>query len=51
MIRKWKNKLEADGEAALPGKGHAEDEEVVRLRRELRRVQEENEIRRAISPR
>ena len=44
LIRKWKNKLETNGEQAFPGKGNPQDEEVARLRRELKRAQEENEI-------
>lgn len=44
LIRKWKNKLETNGQQAFPGKGHPQDEEVARLRRELKRVEEENTI-------
>lgn len=47
LIRKWKNKLEAateNGQAAFPGKGTPQDAELAKLRRELRRAQEENEI-------
>ena len=47
LIRKWKNKLDTplrDGEQAFPGKGHPRDEELTRLRRELARAKEENEI-------
>lgn len=47
LIRKWKNKLAGEaenGQRAFPGKGNPRDEELVRLRRELRRAQEEVEI-------
>ncbi len=44
MLRRWKKLFEADGERAFPGEGRARDEELVRLRRELRRVTEEREI-------
>ncbi len=44
MLRRWKQLFEAGGERAFPGEGRARDEELVRLRRELRRVTEEREI-------
>ena len=44
MLRRWKKLFEADGERAFPGEGRARDEELVRLRGELRRVTEEREI-------
>ncbi len=44
MLRRWKKLFKADGERAFPGEGRARDEELVRLRRELRRVTEEREI-------
>ena len=44
MLRRWKKLFEADGERSFPGEGRARDEELVRLRRELRRVTEEREI-------
>lgn len=47
LIRKWKNKLDAaeeNGTRAFPGRGNPQDEELARLRRELKRVEEENAI-------
>lgn len=47
LIHKWKNQLEAaeeNGQQAFPGKGNPQDEELARLRRELRQAQEDNEI-------
>ncbi len=44
MLRRWKKQFEADGARAFPGEGRSRDEELVRLRRELRRVTEEREI-------
>ena len=44
MIRRWKQQLQDNGEQAFPGKGNPHDEELARLRRELKRVEEENAI-------
>ena len=46
MLRKWKRGLEEDGEGAFPGSGRLrpEDDEMRRLRSELRRVKEERDI-------
>ena len=44
MIRRWKDQLEENGERAFPGKGNPRDEENAKLRRELKRVKEENAI-------
>ena len=46
MLRKWRKFAEEDGVTAFPGKGgiRAGDEELVRLRREVRRLREEREI-------
>lgn len=44
MIRRWKQELQHKGEEAFPGKGTPHDEELARLRRELKRAQEENAI-------
>lgn len=44
LIRKWKNHLEEDGKRPFPGKGNPRDEEVARLQRELKRLEEENAI-------
>lgn len=44
MLRRWKQELHENGERAFPGKGIAQDKELGHLRRELRRVEEENAI-------
>ena len=44
MLRRWKKQFEQDAEKAFPGEGRARDEELMRLRRELRRVSEERDI-------
>ncbi len=46
MLRKWRDLVEDDGVSAFPGAGgvRAGEEELVRLRREVRRLREEREI-------
>ena len=44
MIRRWQKKLEAGGPKAFPGEGKSRDEEMARLRRDLKRVTEERDI-------
>jgi transposase len=44
LLRTWKQQFEARGTRAFPGSGHARDEELVRLRKELKRLEEENAI-------
>lgn len=44
MLRRWKQELHNNGHQAFPGKGNPHDEELARLRRELKRVEEENAI-------
>jgi transposase len=44
MIRRWKEQLEENGDRAFPGRGSPRDEEMAKLRRELKRVKEENAI-------
>jgi transposase len=44
LLRRWRNAQERDGEKAFPGEGRPRDEEMSRLRRELRRVTEERDI-------
>lgn len=44
LIRKWKNRLDEEGERPFPGKGNPRDEEMARLQRELKRLEEENAI-------
>lgn len=44
LIRRWKNHLDEDGERPFPGKGNPRDEEMARMKRELRRLEEENAV-------
>ncbi len=46
MLRKWRKLFEEDQESAFPGHGgiRVGDEELIRLRREVRRLREEREI-------
>lgn len=44
LIRKWKKRLEEDGQRAFPGKGHARDAELYQIKRENARLKEENAI-------
>lgn len=44
MIRRWQEQLDENGQQAFPGKGNPRDEEMAKLRRELKRVKEENAI-------
>lgn len=46
QLYKWKEQFGAKGEAAFPGRGRRpqQDEEIVRLKRELERVKEERDI-------
>jgi len=44
MLRRWKKELEDDAEKAFSGEGRARDQELTRLRRELRLVTEERDI-------
>ena len=44
LIHKWRARLEQDRERAFPGQGNPRDEELARLERENKRLQEENAI-------
>ena len=44
LIHKWRARLEEDGDRAFPGQGNPRDEELARLERENKRLQEENAI-------
>lgn len=44
LIHRWRRQLREDGPRSFPGNGNPRDEEIARLKRELRRVREENEI-------
>jgi len=44
LIRRWKRELVGDGPRAFPGNGSPRDEELARLRRENKRLQDELSI-------
>ena len=44
MLGKWRKALEQHGDEAFPGQGHARDEELMQLRRELARVKKERDF-------
>ena len=44
VLRRWAKELDGNGERAFPGKGHPQDEEFAHLRRELKRVEQENAV-------
>ena len=44
MLGRWCREFQVGGKQAFPGKGHAHDEEVARLRRELARVKKERDF-------
>jgi len=44
MLGRWCREFKTGGSQAFPGKGHAHDEEVARLRRELARVKKERDF-------
>ena len=46
VLQRWKSQVKADGPNVFPGHGRvkASDEELVRLRKELARVQQERDI-------
>jgi len=44
MLGRWRRVLELHGDRAFPGQGHAHDDEVMRLKRELARVTKERDF-------
>jgi transposase len=46
VLRRWKSQLEAEGNEAFPGKGRmsAENEELKKLRKEVKRLRMERDI-------
>ena len=44
MITRWQRELAANGSKAFPGQGHALDEEIMQLKRELARVKKERDF-------
>ena len=44
MLGKWKRQFKDHGQQAFPGSGKPKDEELAHLRKELKRLEEENAI-------
>lgn len=44
MVYRWRRQLETEFVRALPGNGNPRDEELARLRKEVRRLREERDI-------
>ena len=44
LIRRWRSEILANKTRPFPGKGNPKDEELVALRKKLRRAEEENAI-------
>ncbi len=44
LLGRWKRELRKSGEKAFLGQGHARDEELMRLRRELGKVRKERDF-------
>lgn len=44
MLSRWRREFETSGALAFPGKGHARDEEMACLKRELARVKKERDF-------
>jgi transposase len=48
-LSRWQREIDAQGPQAFTGSGHARDEEVARLKRELARVKKERDFLREAS--
>ncbi|OOZ43296.1 hypothetical protein BOW37_11610 [Solemya velum gill symbiont] len=44
MLSRWRRELETNGTKAFPGQGHARDEEMAKLKRELALVKRERDF-------
>ncbi len=44
QMRRWREAIKEDGEAAFPGTGVAKDKELARLKRELAKVKQERDF-------
>jgi transposase len=44
LLSRWQREIDAQGPQAFTGSGHARDEEVARLKRELARVKKERDF-------
>ncbi len=45
LLRAWKQQIEAHGTRAFPGSGKASDEALIRLQKDLKRLEAENALR------
>jgi transposase len=44
LLSRWKNQFEKETDRAFPGKGHSVDDELQRLRREVKRLEMERDF-------
>jgi transposase len=44
LLSRWKKQFQTEGSQAFPGHGHARDEELTRLRREVEVLRQEREV-------
>ena len=44
QLRRWRDAMKRDGEAAFPGQGKARDKELMRLKRKLAKVEQERDF-------
>lgn len=44
QLRRWRDAAKRDGESAFPGRGKARDEEMMRLKRKLAKVEQERDF-------
>lgn len=44
QLRRWRDAAKRDGESAFPGHGKARDEEMMRLKRKLAKVEQERDF-------
>ena len=44
QLRRWRDAMKRDGEAAFPGQGKSRDEELMRLKRKLAKVEQERDF-------
>lgn len=44
LLHRWKKQLQSEGGQAFPGQGHPQDEELVRLRREVEVLRQERDL-------
>lgn len=44
QLRRWRDAVESHGDKAFPGEGNARDEEIMRLKRKLGKVEQERDF-------